>query len=123
MNYIKDNFNSIKANQPKMTYYKLFNSLAEAENIISIGENRQVKAGETLVCLSRTSEGFFAIADECPHLGASLSKGTLNEWNEVICPWHTYRFNLQTGLECKHRSDDLTLFEVKIDEEGFSIGV
>ncbi len=106
-----------------MTYYKLFNSLAEAERVISIGESRQVNAGGKFICLSRTKSGFFAIADECPHLGASLSKGTLNEWNEVICPWHSYRYNLKSGLECQNRSADLRLFEVKIDEDGFSIGV
>lgn len=106
-----------------MTYYKLFNSLSEAENIISVGESRQVNAGGTLVCLVRTKTGFFAIADECPHLGASLSKGTVNDFDEVICPWHSYRYNLQNGLECKHRSADLELFKVRIDEEGFSIGI
>jgi nitrite reductase/ring-hydroxylating ferredoxin subunit len=106
-----------------MIYYKLFNSLTEAEKIIPIGKSRQVNAGGILVCLSRTKSGFFAIADECPHLGASLSKGTLNEFDEVICPWHSYRYNLQNGLECKHRSDDLIVFEVKIDEEGFAIGI
>ncbi len=106
-----------------MTYYKLFNSLEEAEKVISIGESRQVNAGGTLVCLSRTKSGFFAVADDCPHLGASLSKGTLNEENEIVCPWHSYRYNLKNGLECKHRSADLPLFEVKIDEDGFSIGV
>ncbi|MFM6923185.1 MAG: Rieske (2Fe-2S) protein, partial [Polynucleobacter victoriensis] len=52
----------------------------------------------------------------------SLSKGKINFMGEIVCPWHGYRFNLKTGV-CAERYPDLPVYEVKIDEEGFFIGL
>ena len=52
--------------------------------------------GEKIV-VTRTSKGFFAVQDRCPHNGASLSKGFCSKNNEIICPLHRYSFDLQTG--------------------------
>ncbi len=38
-----------------------------------------------------------AIADVCPHMGASLSDGVLNGDGAVTCPSHALSFNLHTG--------------------------
>ena len=38
-----------------------------------------------------------AIADVCPHMGASLSDGVLNSDGAVICPSHALSFDLHTG--------------------------
>lgn len=39
---------------------------------------------------------YFAIDDMCPHAGASLSGGHV-ENGIVTCPWHYWRFNLSDG--------------------------
>lgn len=39
---------------------------------------------------------FYALDDRCPHEDGPLSEGLL-EGDEVVCPWHGSRFNLQTG--------------------------
>lgn len=37
---------------------------------------------------------FSAIYDVCPHRGASLSKGRIDEESDcIICPYHTFKFN------------------------------
>jgi 3-phenylpropionate/trans-cinnamate dioxygenase ferredoxin component len=38
----------------------------------------------------------YAMADRCPHMGASLFKGTYEE-GIVTCPAHGARFNVKTG--------------------------
>ena len=104
-----------------MIWYKLFDSEAEACTVLSIGESKLIIAGEHRICLSRTKTGFFAIKDACPHLGAPLSKGTLNEWDEIVCPWHSYRYRLDKGTECENRSAKAKTYSIKIDSEGFFI--
>jgi nitrite reductase/ring-hydroxylating ferredoxin subunit len=37
-----------------------------------------------------------AVAAKCPHQGKPM-KGCWIEENHVICPWHQYRFSLETG--------------------------
>ena len=39
---------------------------------------------------------FFAIDDFCPHMGASLSGGYVED-GCVACPWHYWRFRLADG--------------------------
>jgi ferredoxin-nitrite reductase len=39
----------------------------------------------------------YALADRCPHAGASLAGGVL-DGDEVVCPEHGYRFHLGTGV-------------------------
>jgi nitrite reductase/ring-hydroxylating ferredoxin subunit len=49
------------------------------------------------VAVFRRGNQLFALADRCPHAGASLAQGRL-EGHEVVCPQHGYRFDLRTGI-------------------------
>lgn len=69
------------------------------------------------------NNSFFAVQDSCSHNGESLSKGTVNYLGEVVCPWHNYRFELSTGRECSMRSADLRTYPIKVDVDGFFIGI
>lgn len=43
-------------------------------------------------------EKYFALDDICPHKGASLSHGTI-ENNNIVCPYHAYEFNSDGELK------------------------
>lgn len=43
-------------------------------------------------------EKYFALDDVCPHKGASLSQGTV-ENNNIVCPYHAYEFNTEGELK------------------------
>lgn len=48
------------------------------------------------VAVFKVNGQFFAIDDLCPHMGASLSGGYLED-GVVTCPWHYWRFRLSDG--------------------------
>jgi nitrite reductase (NADH) small subunit/3-phenylpropionate/trans-cinnamate dioxygenase ferredoxin subunit len=48
------------------------------------------------VAVFRHAGRFYAIDDLCPHMGASLSGGFVEE-GVVTCPWHYWRFRLADG--------------------------
>ena len=48
------------------------------------------------VAVFRSNGQFFAIDDLCPHMGASLSGGFVED-GVVTCPWHYWRFRLADG--------------------------
>lgn len=52
--------------------------------------------GDLAVAVFLVDGQFFALADACPHAGASLSGGTVRRAC-VVCPGHAYVFNLATG--------------------------
>lgn len=56
----------------------------------------RVDVGGTPVLLARVGDAVYAAGARCPHLGADLSKGTL-EGTVVRCPLHGSRFDLVDG--------------------------
>ena len=44
----------------------------------------------------RDGDRYFAIDDTCPHMGASLAGGFVED-GIVTCPWHYWRFRLSDG--------------------------
>ena len=98
--------------------YKIFEDLIQAQSMIPVTKTKLLVVAGQRVCLAHTARGLFAVEDNCPHLGESLSKGTINYLDEVVCPWHNYRFNLKTGTECKYRSRNLKTYPIKIEENG-----
>ncbi|MHA6249382.1 Rieske (2Fe-2S) protein [Pontibacter sp. CAU 1760] len=108
---------------PTYSWHKVFDSAQDANAQVPLRKLHQLElAGHTL-CLAHTAAGFFAVEDACPHLGHSLSKGTTNYLNEVICPWHSYRYNLQNGRECEYRSRQAKTYPVEIRPDGVFIGI
>jgi len=87
------------------------------------GIPRQLVVGQKRLCLVLHNNQLKAVQDACPHNGESLSKGKLNYMGDIICPWHEYRFELNTGRESAERCRDLETFPVKINEEGVFIGL
>jgi nitrite reductase (NADH) small subunit/3-phenylpropionate/trans-cinnamate dioxygenase ferredoxin subunit len=48
------------------------------------------------VAVFRVGGHYYAIDDLCPHAGASLSGGPVED-GIVTCPWHYWRFRLSDG--------------------------
>ena len=94
----------------------IFESKAEAEKVVHLNQIRKISIGDETLCLANTREGFVAFDTDCPHLGDDLSKGTINNQMEVVCPWHSYRFHLKTGLSNRNCSD-LKLYNLIWEDE------
>ena len=101
--------------------FKIFNSLEEAYQTIPRSKNRLILVDGQRICVAHTAAGLFAVADSCPHLGESLSKGTTNYLNEIVCPWHSYRFELSTGTECKNRTANLKTYTISQEPDGIYV--
>lgn len=95
----------------------LFQSLEEAQQKIPLNKTLRMVINGKALCIVQTVEGFKAMADECPHLGESLSKGKVNYLNEIVCPWHSYRFSLDNGQEKTNKNcKSLKFYEMFVIE-------
>ncbi|MCS6850495.1 MAG: non-heme iron oxygenase ferredoxin subunit [Gemmataceae bacterium] len=63
---------------------------------IPVGRGKAVQAKGKQLALFNVGGTFYAIDDSCPHRGAPLSQGQV-AGSEVVCPWHSARFDLKTG--------------------------
>lgn len=106
-----------------MEWIKIFSSEEEARKRMSQKSLQLLILHDERICLAFTHDQFHAVQDRCPHNGESLSKGHVNHMGEVICPWHNYCFNLQTGSEIQNRSKDLKTYPINVDDTGFYIGI
>jgi nitrite reductase (NADH) small subunit len=60
------------------------------------GEGKTISLGNKLIALFCIAGRHYAIDDVCPHMGASLSGGFV-ENGIVTCPWHAWRFRVTDG--------------------------
>ena len=105
------------------TWHRVFPSEEEARVRVAPRKLHQLKVDGRDICLAHTDTGFFAMADACPHMGHSLSRGTVNHLNEVICPWHSYRYSMESGRECDYRTRNAYIHPVEVRSDGVYIGI
>ncbi len=63
---------------------------------IAEGQCRAVKLNGLELAVFRLNGQLCGLQNKCPHEGAPLADGTL-EGDEIVCPMHSYRFNVRTG--------------------------
>ena len=81
------------------------------------GTTRRVMAGERALALVRCGERVFACLDSCPHKGGYLSEGWVSvARQEVICPWHRFRFRLESGASATNPELVVPTFPVRIED-------
>ncbi|MFQ5767464.1 MAG: Rieske (2Fe-2S) protein [Acidobacteriota bacterium] len=86
-----------------------------AADEVSEGRGRGVWLDGVKVALFMENGRLYALADRCPHMGASLSEGSLCGGN-VRCHWHGWCFDLQTG-ECRQKEwATLATYEVRVED-------
>lgn len=61
------------------------------------GEGKTVAIGHRMIAVFTINGTPHAIDDTCPHMGASLSGGYV-ENGIVTCPWHAWRFRVTDGV-------------------------
>lgn len=66
------------------------------------GSGRAFPVNGTMVSVFYADGEYSAINDFCPHMGASLAEGHVED-GAVMCPWHAWSFSIRDGswLDCK----------------------
>ncbi len=80
---------------------------------IEPGKGKAFEVGDRVIAIFNEDGVYRAIDDMCPHMGASLATGFL-EQSEVSCPWHGWRFDIRDGTWCDNRTLKTDVFEVRI---------
>ena len=82
---------------------------------IPAGEGRCFEVSGKMVAVFLVDGKYSAINDTCPHMGASLSAGYV-ENGGVTCPWHAWRFCVTSGtwLDNPKSSLNQDVFETRV---------
>ena len=102
---------------------KIFESKLKATEAIPLGSIRKMIVKGREYIITHTTGGFKVAEPLCPHRKEPLHKGKLNAFNELICPLHEYRFNLDTGAEASTKCPDLTLYQIVEKSDGLYLKI
>ena len=81
---------------------------------IPVGKGGSYQVGDRLVAIFNHQGQYHAIDDICPHMGASLGSGYLDEDGAVMCPWHAWRFRVCDGKWADNPRLGVDTFEVRV---------
>jgi nitrite reductase (NADH) small subunit len=70
--------------------------------------------GEHRIALYHTADGYFASDNTCPHRGGPLGEGDIIG-NEIVCPWHLWSFEVDTGRCGGNPEVCIVTHDVRID--------
>ena len=88
------------------------------------GEGRCFEVAGRMVAVFCVDGKYSAIYDTCPHMGASLAQGYV-ENGGVMCPWHGWRFSVTDGTWLDNPTSKLCqrVYEVQIVGNDIQVSV
>ena len=105
-------------------WYKIFDTEQDAYASVPVNSFYTLRFGFTKVCIIHLKKGLFAIEDACPHKLIPLSKGCINEQDQIVCMSHQYTFDLKTGEEMTGKNiRNVKTFPLEVRDDGIYLGL
>lgn len=83
---------------------------------LPVGRAKAAMLGERKIALYHTARGFFATDNICPHRGGPLAEGDIIG-NEIVCPWHLWSFDVESGVCGGNPEICVTSYEVRVEDD------
>lgn len=103
--------------------------MSEFQTVAKVGEipegqGRSFAVKGTMVGVFLSKGRYLAINDFCPHMGASLAEGHVED-DAVMCPWHAWRFSLTDGtwLDNSRSKIRSACYEVRVEDGEIQVKV
>jgi NAD(P)H-dependent nitrite reductase small subunit len=97
----------------------MFHTVAKI-GAIPEGTGSTFAVGDRLIAVFYVDDRYWAIDDVCPHMGASLGSGYV-ENGIVTCPWHAWRFKICDGTWCDNPKLKVGAYEVRVEGDEIQI--
>ena len=75
--------------------------IAAKSELPPVGETREFDAAGRMICVANDNGEFRALDNTCLHHGAPLGQAGVVLDGKVICAWHAWAYDTQTGA-CGH---------------------
>jgi nitrite reductase (NADH) small subunit len=78
------------------------------------GQVAEAEVEGVAVCLANVNGELSALDNFCPHRQGPLGQGWL-EGDAVVCPWHSWTFNVKTGLAEYPVHERVDVFPLRVE--------
>ncbi|MCH8903319.1 MAG: Rieske 2Fe-2S domain-containing protein [Bacteroidetes bacterium] len=106
-----------------MDWFKIADEAELERRLPDVNALSSFDLGESSICVARLEDGYYAVADMCPHASGSLSEGEIDSRENIVCPVHLYKFSLRTGINTSGEDYFLKKYPLKLMEDGYYIGI
>lgn len=89
---------------------------------IAEGQGEAFAVNGRMVAVFNIDGNYQAIDDLCPHMGASLAGGHVED-GIVTCPWHAWHFKTCDGTWCDNPKVKVDSFEVRVEGDEIQVHV
>ena len=80
----------------------------------------EVMIGDDAYAICNHAGQLHALWGICPHAGGPIGQGTLQD-NSIVCPWHEWAYNCQTGENDYDPAVKLDKFAIKVEGDDILI--
>lgn len=85
---------------------------------IPMGEGREFEISDEQIVIFRARDGVvYALQALCPHRAGHLADGITGD-GKIVCPMHSYKFELATGAPVGNDCKALKTYPVRISQAG-----
>jgi nitrite reductase (NADH) small subunit/3-phenylpropionate/trans-cinnamate dioxygenase ferredoxin subunit len=90
---------------------------------VPLGTAKAFPIGQKTVAIFHQPDGSWAAIDDyCPHMGASLAEGAIED-GIVECPWHAWRFRVTDGTWVNSPKLKVACYEVRAEGDDLQVKV
>ncbi len=105
----------------KFNWHKIaghINELTFSANNIAV-----VDLNDKKICIGKFNNRLFAFAYRCPHASTPLADGFIDAMGNIVCPLHSYRYDIKNGRNTSGEGYYLKHWPVEQREDGIYVGV
>ncbi len=86
------------------------------------GQAIEADAAGVALCLANVNGELGALDNWCPHRRGPLGQGWI-EGESVVCPWHSWTFNLKTGIAEYPVHERVAVFPLRIEGDDLLVEI
>lgn len=80
-----------------------------------------LELGVRKICVTLFEGQYYGFAFLCPHNGASMAEGRIDERGNVACPVHKYKFSIRNGRNVTGEGYFLKTYPIERREDGIFV--
>jgi nitrite reductase/ring-hydroxylating ferredoxin subunit len=91
-----------------------FTKLTIQSELPAVNEAKEFTCGDKEICIANVNGTYSAMDNVCLHQGGPLGQGTI-EHGKVVCPWHGWQYDPQSGQAAHNTSAKVAVYPIKIE--------
>lgn len=103
-------------------WIKIANLPPVGKELVRCGSVAKMTINGKVLFLANKDGKYFAGENKCPHAGAPLHTGQLNAAGDIVCPYHRYCFDIDSGKNTSGEGYYLKTYPIEVREDGLYIG-